>query len=381
MDKTGIKKLAPGRWQIRVTATDPKTGKRRNTSRIIEAPTIKEAQKARVLLGDELLGSSGKTSRPPRLAAYCATWIELRRPRLSPSTYRRYKQLILQLCKARIGDIYVDQLEPPDVKEYLDGLAAKGLGGSSCHAALRLLRTVTRDMQADFHLPHWACERVSNPLPLPRYSAKEPNLLSAEELRRVLESARVDDATPRNGPRTLPLYPLVFAMATTGLRFCEASALRWEDIEGDSILVRRSAYRGDVQDKTKTGVDRRAPLDPAVSACLEEWRAKLMKMQHPGFAAGWVFPDPRAASPLEYDGGLARRWQRIVRAAGVPHRVTLHGLRRTLNNLARQVASGDVVRAITGHQTAEMTHHYSHVDHAEKAQAVARVLQLVGGVK
>jgi integrase len=62
--------------------------------------------------------------------------------------------------------------------------------------------------------------------------------------------------------------------------------------------------------------------------------------------------------------------------SGLP-RITIHGLRRTFNNLCRQVAAGQVVRAITGHVTDAMTVHYSHVDKSEKHAAADRVLQLV----
>ncbi len=46
-------------------------------------------------------------------------------------------------------------------------------------------------------------------------------------------------------------------------------------------------------------------------------------------------------------------------------RVTIHGLRRTFNNLSRQVAGEIVARSITGHVTQAMTEHYSHVDAKE----------------
>jgi hypothetical protein len=43
--------------------------------------------------------------------------------------------------------------------------------------------------------------------------------------------------------------------------------------------------------------------------------------------------------------------------------IPVHGFRRTFNNLPRQVASGEVVRSMTGHVTERMTEHYSHVSH------------------
>jgi hypothetical protein len=44
----------------------------------------------------------------------------------------------------------------------------------------------------------------------------------------------------------------------------------------------------------------------------------------------------------------------------------------------RQVASGEVVRSITGHVTERMTEHYSHVEPEEKRRATNAVVQLIG---
>jgi hypothetical protein len=43
------------------------------------------------------------------------------------------------------------------------------------------------------------------------------------------------------------------------------------------------------------------------------------------------------------------------------------------------VTTGEVVRAITGHVTAAMTEHYSHVGASEKRTAAERILRLVRG--
>lgn len=61
---------------------------------------------------------------------------------------------------------------------------------------------------------------------------------------------------------------------------------------------------------------------------------------------------------------------------GVDH-LTVHGLRRTMNNLLRQVTHGEVVRSVTGHVTERMTEHHSHIGNDKKSSAVAKVVQLV----
>jgi integrase len=83
---------------------------------------------------------------------------------------------------------------------------------------------------------------------------------------------------------------------------------------------------------------------------------------------------------LYQPGVLRLPLRRALRAAGLPM-ITVHGLRRTFNNLAHQVTSGEVVRAITGHMTVAMTEHYSHIAAIEKQAAAAKIMRLlsVGG--
>jgi integrase len=102
-----------------------------------------------------------------------------------------------------------------------------------------------------------------------------------------------------------------------------------------------------------------------------------MARQHPGLAQGWVFSDD--------NGGLLRKnylrlpLERVVKRVGINRRFTVHGFRRTFNNIARQVAGEIVTRSITGHVTPAMTEHYSHVGREEKLAAAGSVVRLVFG--
>jgi integrase len=71
-------------------------------------------------------------------------------------------------------------------------------------------------------------------------------------------------------------------------------------------------------------------------------------------------------------------WKACLKESGVDQRFTIHGLRRTVNDLTRR-ASVDVVvvKSLTGHVTEKMREHYSTVRIDEKHQAVAKVHNLV----
>jgi integrase len=90
----------------------------------------------------------------------------------------------------------------------------------------------------------------------------------------------------------------------------------------------------------------------------------------------WVFSN--ADGGLLRPGAIRAPLRRAFKRAGITKRGTVHGLRRTFNNLSRQVAGVIVTRAIAGHVTEEMTEHYSHVDRAEKLRAADKVVALAG---
>jgi integrase len=75
--------------------------------------------------------------------------------------------------------------------------------------------------------------------------------------------------------------------------------------------------------------------------------------------AGWVFPGREVK--LMHNTTLRGSMATCRKAAGVEHRFSVHGFRRTFNNLLRQVTEHKVVvRSMTGHSAEEVTEHDSH---------------------
>jgi integrase len=266
----------------------------------------------------------------------------------------------------RFGDFYLDAIMPKDVARWLAEKSHSAAPGT-VNGFLRVMRTICRDAMADHDLPRDPCLRVRAPKTRV-YGDENPNLLSAEELAILLEKAR--QLVPQ-------WYPLYATLALTGLRLGEAQALKWSDIDEKAgvIRVRRSQWKGMVSE-TKTGTIRSVPLVPELAEILREHRQRLLLSQNKGLQVGWMFPSSNGRLMKQN----VARWplDRCLKEAGLPP-ITLHGLRRTFNNLARQVTSGEVVRAITGHVTQSMTEHYSHIGAGEKRAAVASIVALMKG--
>lgn len=225
-----------------------------------------------------------------------------------------------------------------------------------------------RDAAVDLELVRDPLARVRS-IREARSDDEEGKSLTAEELRALLDAA--EEVVPQ-------WYPLFATLAMTGMRFGEASALKWIDIDEHErmIVVRRAQWR-QIVDTTKTGSRRRVPLPDDLMVTLRKHRKDLTERSVPGVEEGWVFPTEKGT--LAYPGTLRKPLKAALDAANITRRFTVHGFRHTMNNLLRQSASAVVARSIVGHTTEAMTEHYSHVGAEERRQAVTRVLRRVVG--
>lgn len=178
-------------------------------------------------------------------------------------------------------------------------------------------------------------------------------------------------------------YALLALLAFTGMRIGEATALRWSDVdtEGSVIRVRRSIGDHGEVGTTKTNTKREVPLLPTLAAILNDHRRALDHLGIITEGEAWLFPsqvDRHRGKPM-HKKSLRKPLLAAMEAATLEERLTTHGLRRTFNDLMRQVAGGEVVRSIMGHVTERMTEQYSTIRRLEKAEAATRVLRLVRG--
>lgn len=346
-----IKKVGPQKFVLRVQWRDPKTGRKRSAEETFLGG--ERAAKSRHAELAQEAKQRGERKERQRLVDYATSWLTSRASRLKPSVSVRYAAALEGHILPALGDYFLDMLDRNDIQQYVAHRTRAGAAGNTVMNELRLLRAMAREASADGLCGNWA-DRVEPPR-VNRWSEDRPNLLSAEQLAAVLK------AVPR---RWLAMVTLA---AFTGLRWGELSALRWGDIDEEkgAIRVRRANWRGRIVEVKTAGSQRTVPLPPPVGAMLKAGRGK-----------------PEAYLFLDRAGGLYKAWplvnvmRRACAAAGVPY-VTPHGLRRTFNNLARQVAASQVVKSITGHTTDAMLEHYSMVSIGEKAEASKMVLRLV----
>ncbi|HEY1815899.1 MAG TPA: tyrosine-type recombinase/integrase [Kofleriaceae bacterium] len=344
----GIRALERGVWSVRVNRVDARTGKPKNRKATVRGSRADAVRKRDELRGELALATAVRARL--RLRSYAEAWLARRSSRIKPSTARKYGYALKHAFEL-LGDFFVDTIAPSDIEVYVAARLAAGAAGNTVLNELRVLRVIARDSVADGLATRYWCDRVRSPA-VARYDDDRPNLLTPAQAERVVAHV------PQQW------FAFLLFILSTGLRFGEASALQWEDVDVDAGVakIRRNNDRGTLRDSTKNQSSKRTvPMLPEVLVLLERR------------SSGAVFPSRRGG--LHRGSPLRRVLDRACAAAGVP-RVTTHGLRRTFNNEGRQVTDVDreVLKATTGHTTDEMVSHYSHVDVAEKARLARAVM-------
>lgn len=356
----GIKSLGDGRYELSVWWTDPKTGRSRRAVRIVEASSVAAAKQRREELRAELR-AAGAPRRRMRLSTYAASWLVSKHAEWKPSTAVNAASILEVHIKPHLGDYFLDAIEPSDVIAWRD--AQQG-APATVNSRLRLLKQLLGDACHELGLANPAARIAGVRSPLETEEDYIPDAREAAALLAWLRSSK-----------WRRWYPLVELLALTGLRFGEATALRWSDVdfEGGWIHVRRAQWKGRV-DHPKTAKARRSvPLLPELAETLSAHQANTKRV-----GKAYVFLG--RTENLLHNSVLTKPMKAAAQACGLADRrmSAAKVWRRVHNNLLRKVADEAVRQALMGHAGAEVgLRHYTRVQQDEMKAAAGAVLRLV----
>ena len=162
---------------------------------------------------------------------------------------------------------------------------------------------------------------------------------------------------------------LVIVAAYTGMRISEIFGLRYSDIDGDILHVRRQIYKGDVSDpKHKSFRD--IPVHETVRAELAAHTARHKReMLKNGYRTEYIFTTNQGGL-LEY-ANIRRSLNRLYARIGVSPK-SPHTYRATFcTNLCRSGVPIQTAAALMGHKSVEVTaKFYTFVSQEEKISAI-----------
>lgn len=174
-------------------------------------------------------------------------------------------------------------------------------------------------------------------------------------------------------PEYIPTYAVHLA-TLTGMRVGELSALTWDCITDEHILINKSEKYDRLTkeyfiDKTKTGKDRFFPLTPQIRDLLD--RVKKVEMQN-GFICEWIFADKNGRIHAPVISSCAKN---KCRQLGISEK-GIHTHRRTVNSKMRcNGVSAVVASALLGNnvQVNDECYTYDATSLDEKREIVSKI--------
>jgi integrase len=319
---------------------------------------------------------------------YVVSWLQVRAPRLSPSTAATYGWCINDRILPRLGwlackdvtrmaveawVVWAESLVQPPTRKmtrngktttYANPDAGKPYRQDTMRQWWRCLSTILGDMAVDLQLPN-PTARVLQPERPELALMREQRTVDAEATGKLLDEVR----------RRFPLWFAEIAVMTmTGMRAGEVYGLKWEcvDFAKANIVVRRAVSKGTLRERTKTKAWRNVPLHPVLAAILLEHRQRQLANQDPALDLGLVFPNRHGK--LRSPSSTKKLWPQLAEAIGIDMRLGQQVLRRSLNTaLVHAGVDRITTRAIMGHTSEQMTERYAGIGAKEKADAVDKV--------
>lgn len=308
----------------------------------------------------EVSKATGEYIEPARARTTIAElgpgWLEAKRSRLKPSSYRAIDDAWRVYVVPRWGTTPVSAISHGDVRTWVSQLAA-GTAKSNRRDHIRTRGQAARPKSAtvvirahgvlasvldiavkDRRIPHNPARGVDN---LPRKHRKAHRYLSHEQIER-LATASGEYST------------LVYLASYTGLRWGELTALRVRDVDAlrRRLAVNENAVRVGAEihvGSPKTHELRSVPYP-------EFLELPIAKMCEGKTRDGLLFGDGVDYLGRPRSSGASRSWFMTALDAAGLERMTVHDLRHTAASLA--ISSGANVKAVQrmlGHASAAMT--------------------------
>jgi integrase len=280
-----------------VRVVDPRSGRLRELNRILRKTSGEAALGRQRSLRLELQGRLEDLPRT-RVVDFGRYWLGIKKKTLDPGTYERYEAALEDHAFKAFGRMEFIDLRGLHVQGWINDELTKGYRVSTVKGWFRAFRTMVQDAVEDLALPRDPTKRTHFP---PEDEREETNALLPNQLDSFL--AEMERRYPQH-------FALAATLAHTGLRFCHASALRWEDFDVKSgiLHVRRRQLRGRVGRVTLVKrAPKEYPVPPQLVAILIAHRASGRPWRPR--RRGWMFPNSvgglRSPSSLQKAGDTA----------------------------------------------------------------------------
>lgn len=308
------------------------------------------------------------------LAEYLTDWLELKRQRIRPNSFRCYSTTVNTHIIPTLGHIRLSQLSALDIEMWYNRLIQRGNKPSTAALRFHVLRQALSDA-VRLKLVDRNVALDVKPIPS-RKSGSDQSVWRIEYAKRLIEGCATQYPN---------LYPVVCLAFYTGLRLGELVGLQWQDIDwerGVLYVTRQAAMsasgRAELAPLKTESARRMVSLPPEA---LDALRIQLEYVKAWRLKPGWeehdlVFPNPHGG--VRHPGAVSGAVARVCRKLGLPDGFTFHTLRHLHATVL--LSRGAPIRAVSdrlGHSKATTTLSvYAHV----LPQAQEELRRLASGV-
>ena len=296
------------RWQIKVQANGIR--KAFTSSTPGRAGKIEANAKADEWLSNQLLDSTSTVS------VLWEKWL----PTVSSDITRTQAKTFWKNYISTIGKKMIGKLNEGDLQSVIDLAAKKGL-------AKKTLSLIRADMSAFIK---WCRKNRYTTLTTEDVSIPKNAPVIGKKILQPDDIIKLFNCQPR-------MYSNVYKLGVlTGLRPGELIGLKWEDISGNELRVRRSINR---EDQITPGKNANAQRPIRLSKYeLQVLADQKEAVKRRGIISPWVFPaqdGDHAAQKF-----VSRSWTALCKAEGITPGVTMYGLRHTFVSMTGDMPDG-----------------------------------------
>ena len=295
-------------------------------------------------------------------------WLEnYIRPSVKVRTYERYKLIIQQHIKDKIGGIELDDLSPLILQQFITSLlqkgnkkTGKGLSANSVNAVISVIQSSLKTA----HLLGLAKEYTANKLKRPKFKEKPVECFTLAEQKQIEQAIL-------NGKKD-KLYGIILCLYS-GLRIGELIALQWNDIDLTKgiLTISKSCHDGKdglIIDEPKTATSRRIiPLPKQLLPILRSVKKR-------SDSSSVVSANGSTVSVRSYQ----RSFELLLKKLKIPHK-GFHSLRHTFATRALECGMDvKTLSEILGHKNPIVTlNRYAHSLMEHKADMMNRLGKLL----
>lgn len=302
-----------------------------------------KARQAHKVIADIYRAAHAKDLPDSTTRMFVDGWLARRQHEIAPASYAAYRGRALHFVEwlGEIADRPITEVETHHFLGYRDSLASTRTASTAYHGA-KVLRVIFEDARRDGYV-------AENPAKdcglLKKVASTGRRPFTVDELSRILKAADSEW-------QSLILFGLY-----TGQRLGDIARLKWSNVDlvaGEIAMTTRKTGR-------VVRIPICAPFRPRAIAFADANGSTLSRQ------FGDILANIGLAEKRSHDAEKSGRGARRAKSE-----LSFHCLRHTATSLMKNAGvSPAIVQDIIGHESAEISAHYTHVESAAKREALA----------